>query len=56
MMGSDAPDVSAQDLAQEATGEGFDPDQTWPDEPDRGLPEDVDDPSDHNDDEPVTEV
>ena len=50
------PDPSSEDLAQEATGEGFDPDQTWPDEPDRGLPEDVDDLADHNDGAPVVEV
>lgn len=56
MESNDAPEVSAQDLNQGATGEGFDPDQTWDDEPDRGLPEDVDDPTDMNDDDPVQEV
>jgi|JI10StandDraft_1071094.scaffolds.fasta_scaffold407255_3 hypothetical protein len=34
------PDPSPQDLQQEATGEGFDPDQTWPDEPGAVLPDD----------------
>lgn len=42
-----------QDLQQAATGEGFDPDQTWPDEP-VDLP-DVDDADDHNDGKPEVE-
>ena len=50
------PEPSPEDLAQEATGEGFDPDRTWDDEPDRGLPEDVDDADDINDGSPVVEV
>lgn len=49
-------ELTPEDLAQEATGEGYDPDQTWDDEPDRGLPEDVDDPTDHHDGDPVREV
>lgn len=37
-----APDPTPADLAQEATGEGFDPDQTWPDEPGTDdLPDDT---------------
>ena len=53
---NDAPEVSAQDLAQEATGEGFDPDQTWQDEPDDDGGDLVDDAGDHNDGEPEREV
>jgi hypothetical protein len=40
---------SEQDLHQAATGEGFDPDQTWPDEPNDWDDDDLDDPEDHND-------
>ena len=43
-----------QDLQQAATGIGYDPDQTWPDEPPVDLP-DVDDADDHNDGEPEVE-
>lgn len=46
---------SEQDLIQAATGEGFDPDQTWPDEPTEWADDDLDDPEDRNDDEPEVE-
>jgi len=52
---SEYPDPSPQDLLQEATGEGVDPDQTWDDEPDDLDPVDVDDPDDHNDGDPEVE-
>lgn len=45
MLDIEYPDKSDADLAQAATGEGFDPDQTWEDEPDdEDL--DLDDPDD----------
>lgn len=49
-------DVNERDLAQEATGEGYDPDQTWQDEPDDDDGDLLDDPDDRSDDEPEQEV
>lgn len=39
------PQTSDADEQQAATGEGYDPDQTWDDEPDDDWP-DLDDPED----------
>lgn len=55
-MSGNAPDVSKANLDQEAGRVPTDPDQTWEDEPfvdDEG--ESVNDPTDINDGEPVTE-
>lgn len=49
------PIVTAADLHQEATGEGYDPDKVWPDEPDTADGSEFDDHLDRHDSDAIVE-
>lgn len=55
MSDTKAPQPTTDDLLQEATGEGHDPDFVWEDEPDFMDPSEVDDPQDRGHSETAVE-
>lgn len=48
-------EAADEDLIQESTGNGYDPDQTWDDEPPRDGDE-LDNPKDRHDGDPIEEA